>query len=121
MAAYCVRCLLCLVLLLPLSSRATEAPTIEEAATLDVATTLVGLSRGARETNPLGLIGGTAVKLLTIPYVNSLENEANRKNAQNFASSLWTAASVNNIGVILGMPPIITISAAIITYIELRK
>jgi hypothetical protein len=106
---------------MPLSSQALKAPTIEEAAILDVATTVVALSEGHRELNPLGLVGATIVKLIVIPHINSIEDETKRKDAQNIASSLWTAAAVNNIGVILGLDPVICVSIGIITYLELRK
>jgi hypothetical protein len=109
------------VLLIPISSHALKAPTIEEAAVIDVVTTVVALSEGHRELNPLGLAGSTIVKLAVIPYINSIEDETKRKDVQNLVSSLWTAAAVNNMGVILGLEPIICVSIGIVTYLQLRK
>jgi hypothetical protein len=120
-ANFIVRYLLCLVFLLPLTSPAIETPTMEKAAALDVVTTIIALSEGHRELNPLGLVGSTIVKIIVMPKINSIEDETKRKDAQNFASSIWTGAAVNNIAVILGMPPIISISVGIMTYLELRQ
>ena len=106
---------------MPLSSQALKAPTLEEAAILDVATTVVALSEGHRELNPLGLGGATIIKLIVIPHINSIQDETQRKDAQNIASSLWTAAAVNNMGVLFHLDPIICVSIGIITYLELRK
>jgi hypothetical protein len=94
---------------------------MEKAAALDVVTTIIALSEGHRELNPLGLVGSTIVKIIVMPKINSIEDETKRKDAQNFASSIWTGAAVNNIAVILGMPPIISISVGIMTYLELRQ
>ena len=116
-----VRSLLCLVLLMPLSSQALKAPTMEEAATLDVVTTIVALSEGHRELNPLGLAGSTIVKFIVIPRINSIEDETERKDTQNFVSSIWTGAAINNMAVILGLDPIICVSIGIITYLQLRN
>jgi len=113
--------LLCLIFLLPFSSQALKEPTMEEAATLDVATTIIALSEGHRELNPLGLAGSTIVKFIVIPRINSIEDETERKDTQNFVSSIWTGAAANNMAVILGMPPIISITAGIITYLQLRN
>lgn len=113
---------LCLMLLVPLPSYSMEAPSIETASILDTATTAIAINNGARELNPLGFPVATAIKfLILIPYVNNIEDEAQRKNTSNFFSSVFTGAAVNNVAVMLGASPIVSLGAGILTYIELRN
>jgi hypothetical protein len=107
--------------MLPIASDAIEAPSLETAAALDIVTTAIGLSNGARELNPLGFGGTTAVKLILIPYVNSIEDEAQRKETQNFLSSILTGASVNNVLAIFGVSPVISLTSGYMMYKHLRK
>jgi hypothetical protein len=112
--------LLCFALALPIAADATEAPSVEVAAAIDVVTTSIGLSNGARELNPLGFVGTTAVKLILIPYINSIEDEAERKDTQNFMSSMLVGASANNVLAILGAPAVISLTSGYIIYKTLR-
>ncbi len=113
--------ILCFALMLPIAADAMEAPSVEVAAALDIATTAIGLSNGARELNPLGFAGTTAVKLLIIPYINSIEDEEKRKDSQNFLSSMLTGASANNILAIFGVSPVISLTSGYMMYKHLRK
>lgn len=114
--------LLALATCLPITSHSMEALSIETASILDTVTTAVALEHGARELNPLGFPAATAIKFFVlIPYVNNIENQEERKNTENFFSSVYTAAAVNNVMVMLGVGSIISLGAAILTYKQLRK
>lgn len=115
------KAILCFMLMLPIASDAIEAPSVEAAAALDIATTAIGLQNGARELNPIGFAGTTAVKLLIIPYINSIEDKDERKDAQNFLSSMLTGASVNNVLAIFGVSPVISLTSGYMMYKHLRK
>lgn len=115
------KAILCFMLMLPIASDAIEAPSVEAAAALDIATTAIGLQNGARELNPIGFAGTTAVKLLIIPYINSIEDEEKRKDSQNFLSSMLTGASVNNVLAIFGVSPVISLTSGYMMYKHLRK
>ena len=115
------KAILCFMLMLPIASDAIKAPSVEAAAALDIATTAIGLQNGARELNPLGFAGTTAVKLLIIPYINSIEDEEKRKDSQNFLSSMLTGASVNNVLAIFGVSPVISLTSGYMMYKHLRK
>ena len=109
------------MLVLPVISDAAEAPSVEAAAALDIVTTAIGLSNGARELNPLGFVGSTAVKLILIPHINSMEDETQRKDTQNFMSSVFVGASVNNILTIFHVAPVISLASGYIIYKTLRQ
>jgi len=88
------------------------------AAILDTVTTSVALSQpGVTELNPLGFAGSTIMKGLAFYYIKNAE-EKEKKNFERIASSLWTAAAVNNIAVIMGSS--IALPLGIISFLILK-
>jgi len=77
-------------------------PTAMTAAILDTVTTFSAISKpGVIELNPLGVTGSIIMKGIAFYYIKDAE-EKEKKDLERFASSLWTAAAVNNIAVIMG-------------------
>lgn len=72
-------------------------PTLTEAAALDVVSTVAAVAEGARETNPLGLVGSTILKGLVLSREEEINDET-----KTIMSALWTGAGVNNIMVLFG-------------------
>jgi hypothetical protein len=91
-------------------------PTPLEAATADVLTTAVALSRGATELNPLGFAGSTVAKGVLL-ITNEYLNEADKKILENAASSLWGGAAVNNLLVIFGVATMIALPVGVLSMI----
>jgi hypothetical protein len=91
-------------------------PTPLEAATADVLTTAVALSRGAVEFSPLGFAGSTVAKGVLL-ITNEYLNETDKKMLENVESSLWGGAAVNNLLVIFGVVTMIAIPVGVITMI----
>jgi hypothetical protein len=71
----------------------------------DFGSTVVGLSAGATELNPLGLIGGTLLKPVVYAYAESLP-ETDRADAHSVIGGLWTGASISNICMVLAAHPV---------------
>jgi hypothetical protein len=71
----------------------------------DFGSTVVGLSAGATELNPLGLIGSTLLKPVVYAYAESLP-EADRADAHSVIGGLWTGASISNICTVLVAHPV---------------
>lgn len=117
-----VHSLFSLMMFLHIECYSMEAPSIETASILDTVTTAIALENGARELNPLGFPLATAIKFFVlIPYANNIENQEEKKNVQNFLSSMYTGAAVNNVMVVLGAGPILSLGAAFFTYKQLRQ
>jgi hypothetical protein len=116
-----VKLLLCLLLWAPINSIAIEAPTIEEAALLDIITTAIAENHGGVEMNPLGVTGTLIVKYVMINAVNNIDDKDRRKDLQNFGSAFWTGAAANNLAVAFGAPPIISLSVMVAVYLHLRQ
>jgi hypothetical protein len=79
-------------------------PTAKEAAILDTATTAaVLITETGYETNPVGFVGATAAKILILSNMHRFQPET-----QDFinrtVSTIWTAAAVNNLGVLMCVP-----------------
>jgi hypothetical protein len=79
-------------------------PNAKEAAILDTLTTVAVIESGAGyELNPLGFVGATVSKMLILANIHRFEPQTqdyiNRVNA-----TLWTAAAVNNLGVLMCVP-----------------
>ena len=80
------------------------------AAVADGLTTNLGLSVGAVETNPaistspIGLIALTGIKIGLVKYSDNLPVPEKRFVLKS-ASSIWSGAAINNIGVYLAAPP----------------
>ena len=72
----------------------------------DTTTTVIALSQGATELNPLGLVGTTAGKAIALHYKDTLPPDE-RKKVERMATSLWTGAGVNNVVQMLVGPPLI--------------
>jgi hypothetical protein len=79
-------------------------PNAKEAAILDTLTTVAVLESGTGyELNPVGFVGATATKILIVSNMHKFEPQT-----QDFinrtVSTLWTAAAVNNLGVLMCVP-----------------
>ena len=71
-------------------------PSPEVAATADVVSTIIALSQGATEMNPLGLVGSTIVKGAYFVFRDDLTKE-HRELGNKVLTSAWTGAAVNNL------------------------
>ena len=79
-------------------------PTAKEAAVLDTVTTAAALGTGTGvEANPVGFAGVTLAKVLILNNLHRLEPE-NQDYIKRALATIWTAAAVNNIGVLLCVP-----------------
>jgi hypothetical protein len=86
-----------------------DAPAVYWAAGADTATTSIALHNGARELNPLGFWGATAMKLVYLSRRNSLDADT-RTRYDRIATSVWTGAAANNfVQIIAPMPVVYTI------------
>jgi len=89
------------------------------AAVADGLTTNLGLSAGAVETNtaistsPIGLIALTGIKIGLVKYSDNLPVPEKRFVLKS-ASSIWSGAAINNIGVYLAAPPPIPVIMGLI-------
>ena len=93
-------------------------PTAINAALIDTVTTSVALSQsGIVESNPLGFTGALIMKGVTFYYIKDAE-EKEKKELERFVSSLWTAAAVNNIAVMMGSS--IAVPLGIISFLILK-
>jgi hypothetical protein len=79
-------------------------PSAEQAAVMDVTTTAVGLSQGARELNPLGVTGTTLIKLYYFTVLRDQYTPAQRAETDRWLSSLFTGAAVNNVVQVIWQP-----------------
>jgi hypothetical protein len=91
------------------------APTVEQAAGADIATTAYGLAHGATEMNPLGFAGTTVLKGLVL-----LNKEQFTDEQLHLATSVWSGAAVNNLVQIIWAPVFVySLGLGIITAIYL--
>jgi uncharacterized protein YceK len=96
-------------------------PTMRESAIADTVSTAVALKYGnnLHEMNPLGfpltIVGKTAL----IYYAENCLSPESRKILENYASSLWTGATVNNILLFLTSSPHFSLLVGAITSIYL--
>ena len=106
--------------MLTTSCSTITVPTAKEAAILDTLTTVAVLeSEIGYELNPLGFAGATVGKILIVSNMHKFEPQT-----QDFinrtVSTLWTAAAVNNLGVLMCVPLSIslplTLAAGYIVY-----
>ena len=84
----------------------SDVPAVYWAAGADVATTSIALDNGARELNPLGFVGATAMKLVYLSRRNSLDADT-RTRYDRIATSVWTGAAANNFVQILSPVPLL--------------
>lgn len=71
----------------------------------DLGSTVVGLSAGAAELNPLGLVGSTLLKPVAYAYAESLP-ETERASAHSVIGGLWTGAAASNLCVLFIANPV---------------
>ena len=83
-----------------------HVPAVYWAAGADTATTGIALANGARELNPLGFWGATAMKVLYLSRRNSLDADT-RAGYDRIATSVWTGAAANNLLQILSPVPLL--------------
>jgi hypothetical protein len=83
-----------------------DVPAVYLAAGADTATTAIALHRGARELNPLGFVGVTAMKVIYLSRRNSLDADT-RTRYDRIATSVWTGAAANNLLQILSPMPLL--------------
>jgi hypothetical protein len=81
-------------------------PSVKEAAVLDTVSTAIVLEAvpGTVEMNPLGFAGATALKIPVIMYIEGMEEGKQKEKVKNIASSIWTAAAVNNFALLVLNP-----------------
>lgn len=98
-----IKYLITLLLLLPNIANSTcVKPTAMQGAIADTVTTLVGIEFfGLAETNPVGFIGSTAMKIISLTYMADASPEK-QKMFDNTAGAVWSGATVNNLMAILG-------------------
>ena len=90
-------------------------PTAKDGMIADTATTIVGVHGfGLIETNPLGVIGSTVLKAVTLAYAEDLPKEKQQE-FDNKAGAVWSAAAVNNVMVILGAATPVAIIIGVIS------
>jgi len=81
-----------------------SVPTAKEAAVLDTVTTAAVLvTETGYEANPVGFAGATLVKVLILNNLHRFEPET-QDYIKKVTATLWTAAAVNNIGVLMCIP-----------------
>jgi hypothetical protein len=81
-----------------------SVPTAKEAAVLDTVTTAAVLvTETGHETNPVGFAGATLVKVLILNNLHRFEPET-QDYIKRVTATLWTAAAVNNLGVLMCIP-----------------
>lgn len=89
------------LLLLVLQGCATNKVPIErdlpKAAVTDTVTTTMVLAKGGRELNPFGFPAATAFKAAYIFYFRDKLSEEQRKFPDRWVSTVWWAASANNL------------------------
>lgn len=90
--------------------------TAEQAAALDTATTVVAVEQGYRELNPLGFPATVALKITVLVVADSVAS-ADSQQIQKIASTVWTAAAVNNVVLLLTGQASLGVAAALI-YLE---
>lgn len=87
-----------ILLTLCLTAQADPAQRAQEAAVADVATTVLGLSLGVAEANPLGL-ATIPLKWGILEYASRLP-DGEKQTVQSAVGSFWLGAAANNICVI---------------------
>ena len=90
-----------ILLILCLTAQADSSQRAQEAAVADVATTVMGLSLGAAEANPLGL-ALIPLKLIALDYAAGLP-DGEKQTVQSAVGSFWLGAAANNICVIFSL------------------
>jgi len=79
-------------------------PTPKQAAVLDTATTIAVLGTGAGyEANPVGFVAATLGKALILSNIDRFNPET-QEYIERVTATLWTAAAVNNLGVLMCIP-----------------
>lgn len=86
----------------------TTVPTVEQAAVLDIGTTVVGLAAGGTELNPLGVLGVSILKAVYISGLFGRTEESDRT-----ATSLWTGAAANNITGVVTFNPLLSLAVGV--------
>ena len=99
-----------------------SVPTAKEAAILDTFSTVAVLGSGAGyELNPLGFAGATLGKVLILNNLNKFEPET-QDYIKRATATLWTAASVNNLAVLMCVPLSVslplTLAAGYVVYVN---
>jgi hypothetical protein len=97
---------ICCTVLTGCSTTNIKVPTVKEAAALDVSTTVLGLSRGATEINPLGPSNAILFKLL---YMTGILGQRTPE-SDRWVTSLWTGAAANNLVGVVTLNPIFSLT-----------
>jgi hypothetical protein len=77
---------------------------VEASAIADESTTILALSRGGHELNPLGFWASTGVKGYYLFVVRPGLNDIQREQVDRVTSSLWSGAAVNNLVQLIWAP-----------------
>jgi len=100
-----------------------NVPTAKEAAIFDTVSTAAVLGTGSGfESNPLGFAAVTLSKLLVLNFVDWLEDPYERESVKRGAATIWTAAAVNNLAVLVGVSTTaslpFTLAAGYVVYVN---
>jgi hypothetical protein len=112
-----------LIILSLANTGCSTVPTVKEAAVLDTVTTAAVLgTKTGYELNPAGFMGATLFKAFILNYVvDKLEPQA-QEYFNRAAATIWTAAAVNNLGILAGIAPQIalplTLAAGYAVYVN---
>ena len=111
-----------LIILSLASTGCSTVPNAKQAAVLDTVTTAAVIGTGAGyELNPVGFVGVTLLKVLILNAIDRMAPE-NQKNPKRAAATIWTAAAVNNLGILAGIAPQIalplTLAAGYVVYVN---
>jgi hypothetical protein len=80
-----------------------SVPTAKEAAILDTVTTAAVLGTGTGfESNPVGFMGATLLKVMLLDNLHRFEPDT-QDYIKRATATIWTAAAVNNIAVLAGV------------------
>jgi hypothetical protein len=78
-------------------------PTPKQAAVLDTATTAAVLAtKTGVEANPVGFVGATLLKVVILSHIDKFDPET-QDVVKKATASIWSAAAVNNIAVLMGI------------------
>jgi hypothetical protein len=81
-------------------------PDAKDGAIADTVSTIAALGKsGVFESNPLGLVGVTALKMLSLHMAEDYPKEK-KQQYDDITGSLWSGAAVNNLFVLFGLPHI---------------
>lgn len=109
-----IKYIIMLFLIVPNIANATcLKPTAVQGAIADTITTIGGIEFfGLTETNPIGFIGSSLVKIITLYRTKDYIKEEEQK-FNSLAGAFWAGAAINNLMVIIGAANPVAILAGV--------